>query len=477
MRAKRTAVWGFIAVAVAAAVLAACGSGDTTKTTGQKATVRVTLSDPATCAAPKGPYRHVFVSVREVLIHRSASANNNDAGWISLTPDLPNNPKQIDLLATGDTQCLLGVLGSMALDAGSYEQIRLILVANNNAGTVAGNQCGPNAANCLVLDADGSTHTLKLNSQDLTGIKIPPGRINGGAIELAAGEAIDLNIDFNACASIVREGTPLVPSTLGFRMRPVLHAGEVSTTDRVLTGKVVDSVTQAAIQGGNTVVALLQPDAAGVGRVLMETVPDAAGNFRFCPLPAGTYTVVATAVNSNNVAYAATVLTGVPNGANIGNLPLVAVTGTSTAPASITGSITSAGASGAQPIDVVLSALQSVNGTLLTIPLASQSAATANLSTATGATCAAGTACVSYTASVPPANPNVGAFSSGTISYSQAAPPVGYTIDAQAFAQADGTATCNPVVLQTSQTSASQPLNVTAGASVEAATLAFTSCQ
>ena len=42
----------------------------------------------------------------------------------------------------------------------------------------------------------------------------------------AAGQTKDLNIDFNACASIVQQGNGQ------FRLKPVLHAGEVSLDSR-----------------------------------------------------------------------------------------------------------------------------------------------------------------------------------------------------------------------------------------------------
>jgi hypothetical protein len=116
---------------------------------------------------------------------------------------------------------------------------------------------------------------------------------------------------------------------------------------------------------------------------------------------------------------------------------------------------------------------------LVTVPLATQSASTATLMTAPGMSCAAKTNCVSYTLSVPAANPSIGAFS---ISGNQSpAPPaagaVNYTLEAAAFVPGSaGQADCSPSVLQTSQTSTGAPLTVTPGVSVTAATLAFTGC-
>ena len=122
-----------------------------------------------------------------------------------------------------------------------------------------------------------------------------------------------------------------------------------------------------------------------------------------------------------------------------------------------------------------------VNGSnlLVTVPLAAQSASTATLMTAPGVSCPANTDCVSYTLSVPAANPSVGAFSSSG-NQSPALPAAGavnYTLDAGAFVPGSaGQADCSPSDLQTSQTNSSTPLTVTSGVSVTAATLAFTGC-
>ena len=158
---------------------------------------------------------------------------------------------------------------------------------------------------------------LQLSSESKTGIKIPSGQIAGGKFVVAAGESKDLDLDFNACRSIVHEGNG------SFRLKPVLHAGEVAQ-QAAISGTVIDAGTQAAIVGGNTVVALEQNDGNGVDRVIMETVTDANGAFSFCPVASGTYDIVVAAINGAGVAYAATVITGVQSSAALGQVPLTA---------------------------------------------------------------------------------------------------------------------------------------------------------
>ncbi len=461
-------------LAAVAATLFVVGCGSSSRTSNSMASISTSVSDPATCGAPQGPFSHVYVTITDVEIHQSADAAPGDAGWVDLTPSLKSSPKQVDLLAAANSQCFLAALGSNTeIQPGTYQQIRVFLAANGT--TVAGNQCDI-AANCVMLTSDPSNtpYALQLSSESQTGIKIPSGQIAGGKFQVAAGDVKDLNIDFNACASIVVQGNQQ------YRLKPVLHGGEASLTSASIQGMVVDG-TGAAFVGGNTVVALEQNDGTGVDRVIMETVTDSTGQFVFCPVPAGTtYDVVVAAINGAGTAYAATVITGVQSGNSLGHVPLTAAG----APASITGQITTSTGSAGTGADLSLSALQPITENsatvMITTPLAQQSAATATLTTTSGATCPANTDCASYTLSVPASNPSVGAFS--TSGNQTPGPPasgaVNYTVDAVAFAPgSSSTLDCSPSDLQPSQTSTNAPLAVTAGNSVTAATLPFTGCQ
>ena len=358
-----------------------------------------------------------------------------------------------------------------------YQQIRILLAGNTTV--VQANRCGSNT-NCVMLGSDPSDRPqpLLLSSESKTGLKIPSGQIAGGQFVVAAEQTQALDIDFNACASVVAQGDGQ------FRLKPVLHAGEVTLTSSSINGTIVDSLSGQAIVGGNTVVALEQKDGSGIDRVIMETVTDSNGDFVFCPVVAGSYDVVAVAINGAGAAYAATVITGVRPGNALGTVPLVAQAGTSKSPASITGQVTTSSGSAATSADMSTSALQAISlnnsNRLVTIPLASQSAATASLTTAAAASCPPKTDCASYTFPVPALNPSVGAFSTGR--NQRPAPPasgsVNYTVDARAFVSGGGGAFgCNPSDLQTSITSTNVNLAVTPGTNVSTATLAFSGCQ
>jgi hypothetical protein len=321
----------------------------------------------------------------------------------------------------------------------------------------------------VVLTADGSVHDLQLASEAQTGIKIPSGQIAGGNFTIASGQTKDLDIDFNACASIVATGGGK------FILKPVLHAGEVGLTSAI-NGSVVDSTTGKPVAGGTTVIALERKDAAGVDRVVMSTLADANGNFALCPVPMGTYDLVIAAVNGAGVFYAPSITTGVQDSTAVGQISITPEPSPNTGPATLTGAVQTAGASGAVSEIVTLSALQAVNiggsseNELVTIPLAQLALATLNVTTASGASCAAGSDCASFSLAVPGVNAFVGAFSSAGTKYIQGMGPVSYTVDGQPVPHTDNTPVCAQTDAQGSAAT------VTPGSSFPAGTLSFTGC-
>jgi hypothetical protein len=470
----------FVAIAtlvtIALAVwLAGCGSSSSSSS--QMATVSTSLSDPPTCAAPSGPYSHVYVSISDVQIHQSASAGATDSGWVDLTPALKSAPKQVDLLALGGNGCILAQLGSNTqILAGTYQQIRLYLAPNSVS--ISGNQCG-NSNHCVVYN--GQTVALNLSSETQTGIKIPSGQIAGGNFTVGPGEVRGIVIDFDACASMVVQGNGQ------FRLKPVLHAGEVGLTATSITGQLVDASTTNAISGAKGIVALEQKDASGIDRLIMQTTPDANGNFIFCPVPTGTYDVVAVVQatsGASTIAYAATVTSGVQPGNALGKIPMHAQASPNTQQGFITGIVSTAGSSGNISEDLVLSAQQqmTINGSnvQVTIPLAQQQSTLLSATTVSNGSCPANTDCVTYTLALPAALPYLGAFSTSGASYTQIpGSSVNYTVQAMAFQPGSGsTATCSPSEQTTSvQQDGTTPLALTSGLTVTAKTLPFTGCQ
>jgi len=469
---------GFAALLVS---LASCG-GQSTITSGPgTGAITVNLSDPPSCAFPNGPIEHVWVSIRSVEAHTSATADDNSAGWVELTPQLNSSPKQLDLFSLGSNACLLATLGNTSLPAGTYQQIRLLLVPNSGAaGQTPPSACQGQGFNCVVLH-DGSVHQLQLSSQANTGLKIPPGQIVGGPISVGAGQSVDLNIDFNTCASILQEGNGQ------YRLKPALTAGQVSTNSTGISGKIIDATTSAPVDVGSTgavLVALELPDATGTDTIFRETVADSSGNFNFCPLPPGAvFDVVAVAINRNGAAYSATIAANVPGGTNL-NLIRLTTTLPNT-PATFQGVVTASG--GSASIDATVSALQSVNlpnvGTrLVTIPAEGGSNSVSNISVASNTICPTGTPlnanCATYTLIEPASNPSFGVFTGGTITYSTPLPGlVPYTVRADAFFPlSGGTSSCSPSFKTTNLNANGNALTALPGMTVPVKEIDFAGC-
>ena len=490
-RSRAFLLLGFLAASsVIVFLVVSCGGGNSALQTSATGMIQVSISDPPSCMPPNGQFTHVFITVRSVQTHISATADDSTPGWQELAPQLATQPMQIDLFSSPQTNCILAQLGSASLPVGTYQQIRLILLSNSpatGAAVPSSNACASNGFNCVVL-SDNSVHELELSSEANTGLKIPPGQIVGGPITVGAGQSVDLNIDFNACASIIREGNGT------FRLKPALTAGQVSANNSGVSGQVIDAVTKTPITG-NVLVAIEQPDSTGVDRIMMETTADANGNFRFCPLPTGTFDIVAVAVGANNLPYNATVALNIPNGTNLGTIPLQPETG-ATAPATLQGFVTATTGTAAASVDVSVSALQQVSfGSpavmrQVTIPLESIQAtgttsavsSTGLISPTTNTTCPTGapanTNCAQYTLVVPASNPSVGVFSSSGFTYSTpAAAPVPFTVGARAAVpNSGGTADCSPSEIMTTTDMNNATLVVTPATLTTVARTDFKGC-
>jgi hypothetical protein len=476
---------GALAALVAMALtLVACGRTTiTSQVNNGMATVTMSISDPPSCSPPAGNFRSVFITIRSVQAHTSATADDNSPGWVELVPELNTQPVQVDLLnLPANGACLLKTLGSnSSLPAGDYQQIRLLLADNSSSSAAfPSNACATlgNVFNCVV-DGSKNTSELLLSSQTNTGLKIPPGQVVGGPIHVAAGQSVDINVDFNACASIIQEGNGK------FRLKPTLTAGVVSTNTTGISGQVVDSVTSQPIVGAT--VALENSDKSGTDRIFMEAVTDSGGHFSFCPLPMGTvFDVVVDAVSGSGTAYNATIVVNIPGGTDVGALPLVAETGTSKGPGTIQGIVTALNGTAGANIDVSTSALQSVSlsgGATrpVTVPLLQGS--TSNIAVQSAAPCAAtgspmGAFCAQYMLVVPASNPNVGSFSAGKITFSPpASGNVLYSVEADATKPMSGGATICSMPSQTTNLDTNGvTLKVTAAATITAKEIDFTGC-
>jgi hypothetical protein len=331
-----------------------------------------------------------------------------------------------------------------------------------------------------VLTSDASVHTLQLSSEAQTGIKIPSGQIASGGFTIAAGQTKDLDIDFNTCESIVAEGNGQ------YRLKPVLHAGEVSTQSNSINGTVVDAVTGSAVSGKVTV-SLEQKDTAGVDRVLMTQPVNSDGTWIICPVMAGNtsapYDIVFVGVKSDGTIYAPSIVTGVSVGSSVGIVklypPASALAATSST--SLAGQVNSVNGSNVGiSIDVLASALEKVNSTWYTIPLPTTSTQTTDelaLETVASTTllpCAPTTAdCVSYKMQVPSSGAYIAAWSASGTTLSEPALLATYEVDAIAINVSTSALDCTASDIQSTSLTLSTPVPASEAVSL----IAFAGCQ
>ena len=262
-----------VAALAAATVVLGCGGGSDAPS-GGTGTVRVSLTDAPACG-----YDEVNVTVSKVRIHRSEGATQDDGSWseIDVAPS-----RRIDLLALQNG--VVESLGDVRLEAGRYSQIRLVLEPNG-AGA---------PANSIVLTGDPGKAEIPLRtpSAQQSGLKLVHG------FEVAAGETMDLVLDFDACRSVVKAG-----NSGNYNLKPVISVIPIAAAGKLaIDGSIADGADAVVTAQGN--------DAHGYPVVLRATTAGPGGEFTLSPLPAaesGVYTLVVAKPGR-----ATTVVKGVP---------------------------------------------------------------------------------------------------------------------------------------------------------------------
>jgi len=224
------------------------GGGDVAPAPG---TLGVSLTDAPACGFDK-----VYVTVVKVRTHQSSSASDTDAGWtdITLSP-----ARKINLLNLSNG--VLENLGETPLAAGHYTQLRLVLDPNTAVGL----------ANSVV-PTGGVETALVTPSAVQSGIKL----VN--EFDVAAGQRVDLVLDFDACKSVVKRGNGT------YALKPV-----IKVVPFVLNG--IDGFVDTALLGSTVMVTAQQN-----GVVVQSTAPNMqTGEFFLGRLAPGNYDVVLTA--------------------------------------------------------------------------------------------------------------------------------------------------------------------------------------
>jgi hypothetical protein len=230
-------------------------------------TLSVSLTD-----APGSGFDAVYVTVNKVRVHQSADADENSLGWSDITI---SPARKINLLNL--TNGVLDSLGQTSLPAGHYTQLRLVLSANT----------GTTIDNSVVLS--GTTAEIKLDTPSAvqSGIKL----IN--AFDVAAGQHVDLVLDFDASKSVVTRGNGTYALKPVIRIIPFTLNGIGGFVDPSLSGSGGNVLVTAQINGGE---------------VVRSTIPNIqTGEFFLGQLAPGSYDIVLTADGR-----ATAVISGVP---------------------------------------------------------------------------------------------------------------------------------------------------------------------
>src|SRR5450830_131668 len=266
-----------VAGAVAAGtLLSACGGGgggsSAPAPSASLGTVGVSLTDAPACG-----FDAVNVTVAKVRVNQSSTASDTDGGWTDITL---NPARKINLLNL--TNGALDALGQTPLAAGHYSQLRLVLDSN----TV-------DPLSNSVVPTGGAETTLTTPSAVQSGIKL----VN--EFDVAAGQRVDLVLDFDACKSVVTTGSGK------YLLKPVVKV--IPTAINGISGFVATSLL-----GSHVVVSAQQN-----GNVISSTVPSATGEFFLARLAPGSYDVVITADDR-----AAAVVGAVPVASTTSNVAL-----------------------------------------------------------------------------------------------------------------------------------------------------------
>ena len=178
---------GWIILSLSMLIFVACGGGGGSSDGGGTGTLSVGLTDSST-----GKYLAIYVTIDEVQVNKKSSSNGN-SGWQTVAT--PMKTYNLLKLVNGVTE----ILGEDELEAGTYQQIRLIIgktaESENNIDGV------PHPyANYVVLN-DGSYVPLKIPSGYQTGVKLVHN------FEVENGSFVELVLDFEACKSVVETGS------------------------------------------------------------------------------------------------------------------------------------------------------------------------------------------------------------------------------------------------------------------------------
>jgi len=267
---------GFCTVILMTALLISCGGdGSGSTSTG---TLGVGLTDNP------GDYDHVFVTIKEVQVKQGL--DDEESGWL---PAFTVN-QTFDLLELQNG--VIADLGLVELEAGEYDQIRLILDSESIAPHPFANYVviqGEVEEEYIIGQEQGDYYTtqeLKVPSGLQTGLKI----VHGFTIEVSG--YTELILDFDAKKSIVQAGKSGM-----WLLKPTIKVLETQTYS---VNGVVDTIVEETSVPLNRVTLSAQindsltGDPNEVRATETSTIKDIEGSyFMYLPISNDQYNIVA----------------------------------------------------------------------------------------------------------------------------------------------------------------------------------------
>ena len=243
--------FGILSVLLTTVFLFACSDSGGGSSSGEigTGTLSIALAD-SSC----GQYDAIYITINEVQVKKSDDAPNGNSGWQTVAT--PEKTYNLYDLVNGNTE----ILGEDQLEAGFYQQIRLIIGETPDDKLNIMDETHPFAN--YILFKDGTSENLKIPSGFQTGVKLVHN------FEVVADRFIQLILDFEACKSVVETGNGK------FILKPTIKViGTLNKTE--VYGKVTDggsgegigyALVSAQISNGlPSSVVVSTPTSAGLG--------------------------------------------------------------------------------------------------------------------------------------------------------------------------------------------------------------------
>ena len=375
--------------------LSACGGGGGGGT--PTGTANFALTDAPVCA----DFQSVVVTVDAIQLIGAG-------GTSSLT--LPQ-PRQVNLTNLVNGASLS--LGNITVPAGTYQQLRLILAANQGNGS--------NPANYVLLSGSSTPQALKTPSAQQSGYKI------NGQFTVTANGQVNLTVDFNACRSVVVAG-----NSGQYLLKPVLNLIDDDESGSI-SGYLPAADAGAVVMAEDSQGRILKTSVATAG-----STTSAPASFTLAPLPAsqsGYNVVVAPPAPTTQGAptpdFAPGVVLGVPVVAgqvtSLGTAGTPLPLSTTTSDTFYSGTINLPDAE-----DTLVVAQEAVNSTTM-ITVAQTNGVEGTSSTSE-----------SYSMEVSTGTPSVATYSATSLSFAPVSPTPAIIINAYGSDGASGTASGSP---------------------------------